>query len=252
MELERSWQGLVVRFGVGMLGQTVRCPPPLARCSDRRSVGLTEPRRPADSDSKLVRLLLTCLGYVAADGEGVRSLVGGMNRGDAGAGRGTQAAAPLGSLVDPTADDLGELVRRFEQLNLWCPKETRSRMFRLSGLIGWVVVGLGRSQRQKTGQARSRPVRRGRRKPSTTASRTSTVASAARADPASPERSGRAAPRSHPILAGLVRSRAVGVHRGRPRKLVDAAEVGRLRALGYSWRQVVRELRAGAPTARRA
>ncbi len=54
------------------------------------------------------------------------------------------------------------------------------------------------------------------------------------------------------VRAGLRNARAKGKRLGRPRAIVDAAEIAGLRASGASWRAVARELRVGEGTARRA
>lgn len=52
--------------------------------------------------------------------------------------------------------------------------------------------------------------------------------------------------------AGLARARAKGVKLGRPARRVDLAHVRRLRAAGYSWRQVARRLGVSDRTLRRS
>ncbi len=54
------------------------------------------------------------------------------------------------------------------------------------------------------------------------------------------------------VKAGLRNARAKGKRLGRPRKFVDAARIGRLRAQGVSWRKIARQMECSARTARRA
>jgi DNA invertase Pin-like site-specific DNA recombinase len=54
------------------------------------------------------------------------------------------------------------------------------------------------------------------------------------------------------VRAGLRNARAKGKRLGRPRKFVDAARIGRLRAQGVSWRKIARQMECSARTARRA
>jgi len=54
------------------------------------------------------------------------------------------------------------------------------------------------------------------------------------------------------VRAGLRNARAKGKRLGRPRKVVDAARIGRLRAQGVSWRKIARQMECSARTARRA
>ena len=54
------------------------------------------------------------------------------------------------------------------------------------------------------------------------------------------------------VRAGLRNARAKGKRLGRPRKIVDAARIGRLRAQGVSWRKIARQMECSARTARRA
>ena len=54
------------------------------------------------------------------------------------------------------------------------------------------------------------------------------------------------------VKAGLRNARAKGKRLGRPRKFVDAARIGRLRAQGVSWRKIARQIECSARTARRA
>jgi DNA invertase Pin-like site-specific DNA recombinase len=53
------------------------------------------------------------------------------------------------------------------------------------------------------------------------------------------------------VRAGLRNARAKGKRLGRPRKIVDAARIGRLRAQGVSWRKIARQMECSARTARR-
>ncbi len=54
------------------------------------------------------------------------------------------------------------------------------------------------------------------------------------------------------VRAGLRNARAKGKCLGRPRKIVDAARICRLRAQGVSWRKIARQMECSARTARRA
>jgi DNA invertase Pin-like site-specific DNA recombinase len=54
------------------------------------------------------------------------------------------------------------------------------------------------------------------------------------------------------VRAGLRNARAKGKRLGRPRAVVDATQVGALRASGASWRAIARELGVGDGTVRRA
>ena len=54
------------------------------------------------------------------------------------------------------------------------------------------------------------------------------------------------------VRAGLRNARAKGKRLGRPRKIVDPARIGRLRAQGVSWRKIARQMECSARTARRA
>jgi len=54
------------------------------------------------------------------------------------------------------------------------------------------------------------------------------------------------------VKSGLANARAKGKRLGRPRKTVDAARIGRLRAAGVSWRKIARQMECSARTARRA
>jgi len=54
------------------------------------------------------------------------------------------------------------------------------------------------------------------------------------------------------VRAGLRNARAKGKRLGRPRKIVDATRIGRLRAQGVSWRKIARQMECSARTARRA
>jgi DNA invertase Pin-like site-specific DNA recombinase len=54
------------------------------------------------------------------------------------------------------------------------------------------------------------------------------------------------------VRAGLRNAVARGVRLGRPRRVVDAAEIARLRASGASWREVAERLNIGIGTAVRA
>jgi DNA invertase Pin-like site-specific DNA recombinase len=54
------------------------------------------------------------------------------------------------------------------------------------------------------------------------------------------------------VRAGLRNARAKGKRLGRPRKIVDAARISRLRVQGVSWRKIARQMECSARTARRA
>jgi DNA invertase Pin-like site-specific DNA recombinase len=54
------------------------------------------------------------------------------------------------------------------------------------------------------------------------------------------------------VKAGLRNARAKGKRLGRPRKMVDVARVGSLRAQGRSWRKIARVMECSAKTCRRA
>ena len=54
------------------------------------------------------------------------------------------------------------------------------------------------------------------------------------------------------VKSGLANARAKGKRLGRPRKILDAAKIGRLRAQGVSWRKIARQMECSARTARRA
>ncbi len=54
------------------------------------------------------------------------------------------------------------------------------------------------------------------------------------------------------VRAGLRNARAKGKRLGRPRAVVDAARIGRLRASGKPWRAIARELGVSTRTVRRA
>ena len=54
------------------------------------------------------------------------------------------------------------------------------------------------------------------------------------------------------VKSGLANARAKGKRLGRPRKIVDAARIGQLRARGVSWRKIARQMECSARTARRA
>src|SRR5580692_2198302 len=54
------------------------------------------------------------------------------------------------------------------------------------------------------------------------------------------------------VRAGLRNAVARGVRLGRPKRIVDAAEITRLRASGASWREVAEQMRIGVGTAVRA
>jgi DNA invertase Pin-like site-specific DNA recombinase len=54
------------------------------------------------------------------------------------------------------------------------------------------------------------------------------------------------------VKAGLRNAKAKGKRLGRPRSIVDASKVGRLRAQGVSWRKIARQMGASARTCRRA
>ena len=53
------------------------------------------------------------------------------------------------------------------------------------------------------------------------------------------------------VKSGLANARAKGKRLGRPRKIVDAARIGQLRAQGVSWRKIARQMQCSARTARR-
>lgn len=57
---------------------------------------------------------------------------------------------------------------------------------------------------------------------------------------------------SEPVRAGLETARAKGKRLGRPRKIVDAAQVARLRSQGASWRPISRQLGVRIGTAHAA
>jgi DNA invertase Pin-like site-specific DNA recombinase len=54
------------------------------------------------------------------------------------------------------------------------------------------------------------------------------------------------------VRAGLRNAQARGVRLGRPRTVVDADQIARLRASGASWREVAEQMRIGVGTAVRA
>jgi DNA invertase Pin-like site-specific DNA recombinase len=54
------------------------------------------------------------------------------------------------------------------------------------------------------------------------------------------------------VKAGLRNARAKGKRLGRPRKILDAPRIVRLRAQGVSWRKIARQMECSARTARRA
>jgi DNA invertase Pin-like site-specific DNA recombinase len=54
------------------------------------------------------------------------------------------------------------------------------------------------------------------------------------------------------VRAGLRNAKAKGKRLGRPRKVVDAARIGNLRAQGRSWRDIAREVGTNTASARRA
>lgn len=54
------------------------------------------------------------------------------------------------------------------------------------------------------------------------------------------------------VKAGLRNARAKGKHLGRPRSIVDAGKIARLRAQGVSWRKIARQAGCSTRTARRA
>ncbi len=54
------------------------------------------------------------------------------------------------------------------------------------------------------------------------------------------------------VMAGMRNARARGRPIGRPRVVVDALRVAEMREAGASWREIARELKVGATTARRA
>jgi DNA invertase Pin-like site-specific DNA recombinase len=51
------------------------------------------------------------------------------------------------------------------------------------------------------------------------------------------------------VRAGLRNAVARGVRLGRPKRIVDAAEIARLRASGASWREISQRMRIGVGTA---
>ena len=54
------------------------------------------------------------------------------------------------------------------------------------------------------------------------------------------------------VRAGLRNARAKGKTLGRPRCIVDASQIARLRARGVSWRKIARQMGCSAKTCRRA
>ncbi len=54
------------------------------------------------------------------------------------------------------------------------------------------------------------------------------------------------------VRSGIAAARAQGKRIGRPRRSVDVTRVRELRALGWSWAQIARELGAGLGTVHRA
>jgi DNA invertase Pin-like site-specific DNA recombinase len=54
------------------------------------------------------------------------------------------------------------------------------------------------------------------------------------------------------VRAGLRNAVARGVRLGRPKRMVDADQIARLRASGASWREVAEQMRIGVGTAVRA
>ena len=54
------------------------------------------------------------------------------------------------------------------------------------------------------------------------------------------------------VRAGLRNAVARGIRLGRPKRIVDAAEIARLRASGASWREISQRMRIGVGTAVRA
>ena len=54
------------------------------------------------------------------------------------------------------------------------------------------------------------------------------------------------------VKAGLRNARAKGKRLGRPRSLVDASKIARLRSQGVPWRKIARQMGISARTARRA
>jgi DNA invertase Pin-like site-specific DNA recombinase len=54
------------------------------------------------------------------------------------------------------------------------------------------------------------------------------------------------------VRAGLRNAKAKGKKLGRPKRVVDASEIAKLRAQGRSWRKIARQLGVSARTARRA
>lgn len=58
--------------------------------------------------------------------------------------------------------------------------------------------------------------------------------------------------KSERIRAGLARARAQGKRIGRPPVIVSPEHVLELRQAGYSWAKIVRSMRAGSGTVRRA
>ncbi len=54
------------------------------------------------------------------------------------------------------------------------------------------------------------------------------------------------------VRSGIAVARAQGKRIGRPRQPVDAARVAELRAQGWSWAEIAREMGAGLGTVHRA
>jgi DNA invertase Pin-like site-specific DNA recombinase len=54
------------------------------------------------------------------------------------------------------------------------------------------------------------------------------------------------------VISGLAAAVGRGVRLGRPKRIVDAAEIARLRASGASWREISQRMRIGVGTAIRA
>jgi len=54
------------------------------------------------------------------------------------------------------------------------------------------------------------------------------------------------------VKAGLRNARAKGKRLGRPKSIVDARKIARLRAQGVSWRKIARQMSCSARTCRRA
>jgi DNA invertase Pin-like site-specific DNA recombinase len=50
------------------------------------------------------------------------------------------------------------------------------------------------------------------------------------------------------VKAGMKNARAKGTHIGRPRENVDAAQIARLRAQGFSWKKIAKQMGLGVGT----